>query len=166
MTSSDLGPLATDDDRAAVTELIGRVPQGDFSVVVRNAAGQPVVLRNAPLLHDGTPMPTLYWLVGKTEVAAVGRLESTGAIDVVEELVGLEEIALIHQRYQQERLALMPANHTGPAPSAGVGGTRTGVKCLHAHLAHWLAGNDDAIGEWTAQRIAETGVVIAERATR
>ncbi|MGH9028715.1 MAG: DUF501 domain-containing protein, partial [Acidimicrobiales bacterium] len=38
--------------------------------------------------------------------------------------------------------------------SGGVGGTRRGVKCLHAHLAWWLAGGDDPVGRWVAQRIA------------
>ena len=42
--------------------------------------GDPVVLRNAPILDDGTPMPTRYWLVGPAEVVAVSRLESTGAV--------------------------------------------------------------------------------------
>jgi hypothetical protein len=46
------------DDRTAVTELLGRVPEGQFDVVVRDPAGDPVVIRNAPLLDDGTPMPT------------------------------------------------------------------------------------------------------------
>ena len=50
--------VASDQDIARVTELLGRRPQGDFDVVVRTQDGDPVVVRNAPLLHDGTPMPT------------------------------------------------------------------------------------------------------------
>jgi hypothetical protein len=34
-----------------------------------------------------------------------------------------------------------------------VGGTRQGVKCLHAHLAWWLVGGEDPVGEWTALQI-------------
>jgi len=34
-----------------------------------------------------------------------------------------------------------------------VGGTRRGVKCLHAHLAWWLAGGSDPVGAWTAGRL-------------
>jgi hypothetical protein len=34
-----------------------------------------------------------------------------------------------------------------------VGGTRQGVKCLHAHVAWWLAGGNDPVGEWAAQRL-------------
>ena len=55
-------------------------PQGAFEVVVRDADGEPVVIRNAPLLDDGTPMPTRYWLVGPREVLAVSRLEAAGGV--------------------------------------------------------------------------------------
>ena len=68
----------TDADRARVRELLGREPRSAFDVVVRDAGGDPVVLRNAPLLDDGTPMPTRYWLVGPDEIRRIGRLESAG----------------------------------------------------------------------------------------
>lgn len=150
-------------DRRAVARLIGREPAGDFVVVVRDSEGQPVVVRNAPLLHDGTPMPTLYWLVGRREVTAVSRLEAEGAIDVVEAEIGLDVIADIHDRYRAERDAGRPAG-VSPWPSHGVGGTRRGVKCLHAHLANWLAGGDDGVGQWTADRLRAAGVELPERA--
>ena len=157
------GDAPSSDDIAAVTELIGRVPQGEFRIIVRSASGAPVVLLNAPLLGDGTPMPTLYWLVGEQEVLAVSQLEADGAVDRVEELLGLEAIDAIHQRYMATRDALLPATHTGHRPSGGVGGTRRGVKCLHAHFANWLAGNDDAVGEWVAQQLDERHQPRAQR---
>lgn len=154
-------PSATDIDD--VTRLIGRVPQGDFRVVVRAKNNEPVVLLNAPLLDDGTPMPTLYWLVGSAEVYAVSQLEADGAVDVVEELIGLSAIDTIHASYARRRDSLIPAGHSGHRPSAGVGGTRRGVKCLHAHFAHWLAGGDDAVGEWVAQQLDAHGIERADR---
>lgn len=135
--------------------MLGRAPQGDFEVVVRDAAGDPVVLRNAPLLHDGTPMPTRYWLVGAAEREAVGRLEAAGGVDAAEADVDPGELAAAHARYAAERDAVIPADHAGPRPSGGVGGTRTGVKCLHAHWAFHLAGGDDPVGRWIAERIDE-----------
>ena len=63
-------------------------------------------------------------------------------------------LAAAHARYATERDALLPRGHLGPRPSGGVGGTRRGVKCLHAHLAWWLAGGDDPVGEWVAARLA------------
>jgi hypothetical protein len=128
-------------------------------VVVRDDAGEPVVLMNAPLLDDGTPMPTLYWLVGKREVAAVSTLEADATIDQVEALIGLDAIETIHRRYEADRDRFVPAGHAGPAPSGGVGGTRRGVKCLHAHYGHWLAGGDDAVGAWVHERLLERGLV-------
>ena len=50
-------------DLEAVTLLLGREPRAEFEVVVRGDNGEPVVLRNASLMYDSTPMPTLYWLV-------------------------------------------------------------------------------------------------------
>jgi hypothetical protein len=34
-----------------------------------------------------------------------------------------------------------------------VGGTRQGVKCLHAHYAWFLAGGDDPVGRWVAGQL-------------
>lgn len=147
------GDPATDDDIRDVERLIGRSPMGEFQVVVRDRSGGPVVLRNAPLLHDATPMPTLYWLVGTAEVAAVGTLEASGAVDRVEAELGLEIIDDIHIRYAAERDALIPSAYDGHRPSGGVGGTRRGVKCLHAHYAHHLAGRRDAVGAWVAEQL-------------
>jgi hypothetical protein len=145
---------AHDADVLSVTALLGRPPQGDFEVVVRGADGGPVVVRNAPLLRDGTPMPTRYWLVGAAERVAVGRLESTGGVTAAEAEIGLEPIADAHRRYAAERDAAIPADHEGPRPTGGVGGTRRGVKCLHAHYAWYLAGGDDPVGRWVAERLA------------
>ena len=43
------------------------------------------------------------------------------------------------------------------ASALAVGGTRTGVKCLHAHYANLLAGADDPVGRWTAARLEPDG---------
>lgn len=142
------------DDRAAVALLLGRAPQGDFEVVVRRADGIPVVIRNAPLLADGTPMPTLYWLVDDDLRRTVSHLEASGGVRAAERAVDPAEVAAAHARYAAERDAALPTGHTGPRPSGGVAGTRKGVKCLHAHYAWYLAGGDDPIGRWTADRLA------------
>jgi len=141
------------DDRTRVAELLGRTPRGQFEVIVRDASGDPVVVRNSPFLDDGTPMPTRYYLVGAQLVKAVSRIEADGAIDEVEAEIGADAIAEIHHRYELERDAAIPDDHVGPRPSGGVGGTRVGVKCLHAHVAHLLATGDDPIGRWTLDRV-------------
>jgi uncharacterized protein len=145
----------TDDER--VRQLLGRQPQGAYEVVVRGPDGDPVVLRNDPILDDGTPMPTLYWLIGPREVVAISRLESVGAVKQAEADVDPAAVADAHRRYAAQRDAAIPAGHTGPRPSGGVAGTRVGVKCLHAHYAWYLAGGDDAVGAWVAARLAAPG---------
>jgi hypothetical protein len=137
----------------AVAQLLGRRPAGAFEVAVRAEDGRPAVIANAPLLFDGTPMPTRYWLVDPHLREVVSTLESTGGVRQAEAAVPMAEITAAHARYAEERDALVPSDHTGPRPSGGVGGTRQGVKCLHAHLAWWLTGADDPVGEWTARRI-------------
>lgn len=146
-------------DRARVRALLGREPQGAYEIVTRRPDGDPVVLRNAPILGDGTPMPTRYWLVGEREHLDVSRLESEGGVRRAEADIPPADVADAHRRYAVERDALIPTDHAGPRPSGGVAGTRTGVKCLHAHYAWFLAGGDDPVGRWVADRLAERGVV-------
>ncbi len=146
------GP-ADDEDRRVVAEQLGRELSGPFEVVVRDEQGKPVVIANAPFLFDGTPMPTSYWLTDPLLRSLVGRLESEGGVRQAESACSPDEIAAAHLRYAAERDASIPIDHAGPRPTGGVGGTRRGVKCLHAHLAWWLAGGDDPVGAWTAERL-------------
>ena len=145
-------------DFEQVGALLGRIPQGDFSVVVRRRGGEPVVIENAPFLKDGTPMPTRYWLVDPQLRAAVSTLEAEGGVKGANRDVDADDLEEAHERYRRQRDALIPATWNGPRPSGGVGGARQGVKCLHAHLAWWLTGADDPVGQWVAARLA----VVAE----
>ena len=149
---------STDRDRERVQQLLGRRPGGRYQVVVRNDTGDPVVIRNAPRLDDGTPMPTRYWLVGPAQVAAVSRLESAGGVRAAEAAVDAAALAAAHARYAAERDAELP-DDGAPRPSGGVAGTREGVKCLHAHYAWHLAGGDDPVGRWVARQLTSTLVV-------
>jgi hypothetical protein len=141
------------DDRARVAELLGREPAGAFEIVVRDDDGDPVVVRNSPFLDDGTPMPTMFYLVGATLVRNVSRLEASGGVKAAEAAIDPSDIAALHLRYRAERDAEIHADHTGPRPSGGVGGTRKGVKCLHAHVAYLLAGGDDPVGRWALAQL-------------
>jgi len=152
--TTPLVSMSSPTDAQRVTELLGRRPKGDFDVVLRSANGDPRVVRNAPLLHDGTPMPTRYWLVDPSDVIVVSRLEAAGGVDQAGAEVDAAALAATHDAYAAERDAHIPTSHTGPRPSGGVAGTRRGVKCLHAHYANWLAGNDDPVGKWVADRIS------------
>jgi uncharacterized protein len=146
---------ATAADIDALTELLGRAPRADFDVAVRGDDGRILVIRNAPFLDDGTPMPTRYWLVDRELRLAVSRLEAAGGVRAAEAAVGEDAILRTHAAYAHARDAEIAASHTGPRPFGGVGGTRRGVKCLHAHYAYFLAGGDDPVGRWVAARLEE-----------
>jgi hypothetical protein len=142
-------------DIEAVREQLGREPATPFVVVCRCTGGHPLVIRNAPLDANGDPFPTTFWLTCPTAVKAVARLESRGWIARLNERAVNDAafgaaLEAAHDAYAAERARDLPeARDWG-----GVAGTRTGVKCLHAHYAHHLAGGEDPVGAWVAPRVA------------
>tara|TARA_B100001029_G_C14927649_1_gene375720 strand:+ start:365 stop:844 length:480 start_codon:yes stop_codon:yes gene_type:complete len=141
------------EDAVTIEKLLGRKPQGKYEVAVRRVDGTPRVIKNAPFLDDGTPMPTTYWLVDPEDRLRISRLESTGAIDEAETEIGLDRLNESHLHYEEERNKAIGKDHKGPRPSGGVGGTRRGIKCLHAHYAWFLAGGNDPVGVWIENRL-------------
>lgn len=155
MTFRDASP----DDELVVESLVGRPLGGRFAVVVRRHDGSPVVIENEPHLRDGTPMPTLFWLVDPDLHDAVSRLESEGGVHRFEELVDAADLVRAHDEYAQRRAAATVRTDLAQA-RGGVGGTRIGVKCLHAHLANYLVGSFDPVGDLVAQTIGVGTYVI------
>ncbi len=145
------------EDRRAVEARLGRPAQAWFRVVVRRPTGEPVVIENEPHLEDGTPLPTLYWLVDQPLVEAVSRVEAAGGVHRFEQLVPASDLVATHERYAARREARV-RRLDAPRPSGGVGGTRTGVKCLHAHLANFLAGDEDPVGALVAEAVRATAL--------
>ena len=86
-------------------------------------------------------MPTRYWLVDP-DLQPADRAPRGGGRRPGGAGRGRPDAAsrAAHDAYAAERDAAIPADHAGPRPSGGVGGTRQGVKCLHAHYANLLAG--------------------------
>lgn len=154
----------TETDFDAVTRLLGRTPRGRFTVVHRRDDGQPMVIENFPLLDDGTPMPTLYWLCDPDLVYEISRLESQGGVKAAESALDPVAIQLSHDVYEARRNALIPVEWDGPRPSGGVGGTRRGIKCLHTHYAWYLVHPDDPVGQWVDERLRKIrdGATIAD----
>jgi hypothetical protein len=158
------GLVASDEDVVAVTRLLGRAPRCRFKVVVRRPDGDPVVILNAPRMDDGTPMPTMLWLVDPELSRQVGGIESGGGVRRIEALVDPAEIEAVHADYARRRQEL-ETDGDGPTATGGVGGTRIGVKCLHAHLANFLAGAPDPVGRLTAAEL-ELGELVPEPPSR
>jgi hypothetical protein len=141
-------------DAEVVAAQLGRSLRASIEVVSRCPLGLPVVIEVAPILDDGTPFPTRYWLTCPLAVRRVSRLESAGGVRRMEAKAAAEpafrsRLEAAHERYRRLRDALIPEEAT-PRPSGGVGGARGGVKCLHAHYAHNRAGNDNPVGEVVA----------------
>lgn len=151
------GDRCTDFDTATVRGLLGRDPKARFEVGVRGLDGRPLVIRNEPFTLAGEPMPTRWWLLDADLVRSVSQLEAAGGVREAERDVDAEALCEAHRRYARERDADIPEWWTGPRPAGGVGGTRRGVKCLHAHYAWYLAGGDDPVGDWTARRLRTAG---------
>jgi len=151
---------ATPADVELVTRLLGRSPEGPFRVVVRRDGRDPVVIENAPHLLDGTPMPTLYWLLDPPLREAVSRVEAAGGVKRIQEMVDPDLVAAAHDTYRRRRESLVE-RHDLPQPSGGVGGTRRGLKCLHAHVAYFLAGGDDEVGRVVANEVKEALLGVA-----
>ena len=148
----------TPDAEAAIVGLqLGRRARGFVRVAHACSLGLPVVVEVAPVLKSGEPFPTRFWLTCELLRRRVARLEADGGVREAQALVDADpEFALrlssAHRRYAEERDATLPAG-LEHAPSGGVGGSRGGVKCLHAHVADGLAGNDNPILEHVRARI-------------
>lgn len=149
-------PLVSDDD-GVVRAQIGRPPRAPADVVCRCPLGLPVVLRVPPVLPDGEPFPTRYWLSCPLAVRRASRLEAAGGVRDAEARRArdpqyAEALERAHARYAAERDRDVPgdARHR---PRGGVGGVARGVKCLHAHLADHLAGNPNPVGADVASRV-------------
>jgi uncharacterized protein len=139
-------PEAGPADRRLIEAQIGREARGSVAVAARCRFGLPAVVRTAPLLADGTPFPTLYWLACPAARVAVGRLEAAGWNARLSERVAADPDlaaahAAAHAGYlaQRDTMAPLPGN-------PGVGGLPDRVKCLHALYAHHTATGTDPVG--------------------
>lgn len=156
--------MSPDDDRRVIEVQIGRPMRAASDVVARCHLDLPVVVRVPPHLDDGTPFPTLYWLTCPLAVTRIGRLEGAGGVKRMETKAAADPVfgsALdaAHETYAAERDSLLGATD-GPHPRGGVGGTTTGVKCLHAHYAHTTSGGENPVGELVARWVEPLDCVV------
>jgi len=144
-------PEADPAERRLIEVQIGRDVRGSVAVAARCRYGLPVVVRTAPLLPDGTPFPTLYWLACPAARVAVGRLEAAGWNASLSERVATDPDlaaahAAAHASYLAQRDAMAPLEG-----NPGVGGLPGRVKCLHALYAHQAATGADPVGRIVSQ---------------
>ncbi len=129
---------------------LGRSSRGTWAVAARCHLGVPTAIESHPRLDDGSPFPTLYWLTCPMLVKRVSRLEAEGAMNGFNQRLradrGLKaRLAAAIDRYRTRREVHAQIQESGgPA-----GGGPERVKCLHAHVAHELAGGNNPIGALT-----------------
>lgn len=119
----------------------------------------PSVIAVAPLLEDGTPFPTTFWLTCPVAVEAVHAAESRGehvawARRAQEEADLAAALLTSDAAYRAARAA--EGGGADPCADVGVAGQRDAlhVKCLHARLAaHW-AGVADPAGAAVAAEVS------------
>lgn len=173
---NSLWPTPSAADMETVIEQLGRRPRGFLGVARRCRYGFPQVIVNHPVFLEGEEphvFPTLFWLTCPYLNRLVARLESSGHVARWQQC--LQEDAQLaaamqqaHEHYAQQRREVVPdavqsclarsyAKHYRVLMESGVGGIRNqeGIKCLHTHLAHTLAGGPNPVGQWTAQQIPE-----------
>lgn len=149
-------------DLKVLKEQIGREPKAILAVARRCHYGKPIVVVNDPAPPTGSGasvdlFPTLFWLTCPYLSRATGALEAEGWVGRLRErqladAEWTEGMARVHRRQGELRLGLADPRRLerlkeeAPAKwdvlaTSGVGGMRSGggVKCLHAHLADYLA---------------------------
>jgi hypothetical protein len=128
-------------DLVSMSAQLGRPVRGVVGVAARCVCGVPLVARTTPLLADGTPFPTTYYLTHPGATAAIGRLESDGLMASMTARLGEDpSLATAHRRAHLDYLARR-AELGDPPQIHGIsaGGMPDRVKCLHVLAAHALA---------------------------
>jgi hypothetical protein len=160
----DYEPLRAEDRETASLQL-GRPLRGDARVAARCPHGVVEVIATPPLLSDGTPFPTLFWLTCPLLQRSVFGLEGGDFREMLRRK--LEDVPAFAEALQQaeedytaeregwaEELNVRGKTAEYFSGREGVGGTVPGgLKCLHAHLAHFLACGDNPVGAEVAEAL-------------
>ncbi|MCX7813281.1 MAG: DUF501 domain-containing protein [Pseudothermotoga sp.] len=123
-------------------------------IVMRCNYGFPVVIENDCEI-DGKPFPTLFWLVCPKLVKEVSRLEANGWIKKFESMIEQDQefkrsYIQAHDVIRKLRNDVLEKETIRRIFSEmGTGGIRNleSVKCLHLHVADYLAGVMNPVGE-------------------
>ena len=139
-----------EEERGVVEAQIGRALRANSRVVSRCALRLPVVVAVPPVLDDGTPFPTHFWLTCPLAHRRIARLEADGGVRTWEaQLADDPELASAMERAHVSYRRARGGDHEG-----GIAGIRgEGLKCLHAHFAHHRAGGDNPVGAGVAQSV-------------
>lgn len=169
------------DAEVAVRQL-GRRPDGMMEASARCSFGVPTALLCSPIVvregrngekeGQAEPFPTLYWLTCPYLKERVGRLEGGQAFQDIRNMIAadkefeskLKEAAQQYGRLRRKLYAglteevrgLIGEKATKDLLESGPGGVKDhrNIKCLHIHLANFISGMKDPVGEETARLIS------------
>ena len=145
-------------DLKTVERQLGRPIRGNVLAASRCPHGEVEVIATPPLLPDGTPFPALFWLTCPLLHRLTSRLESGDFREALRRKLMHEygfKAALrdAEREYREEReewgkeLGERQKVQDYFSGRGGIGGTRAGgIKCLHAHLAQYLAKGVNPVG--------------------
>ena len=143
--------------RARIAALLGREPRGLEEVAVSSPAGEPMVIRVAPLVDD-KPFPTLFWLVDPQLSYRIDQAEAGGLIREFQQRVDKDAALQAsmdedHRSYIRLREQYMDAAVRERLESLGFGdvfarkgiggiGDFSRIRCLHTwYAAHLVVPN-------------------------
>jgi hypothetical protein len=143
------------------------------AVVARSSDGLPAVVK-MPLVRNGEPFPTLYWLTDPILTPKITALEYEGGVRKAElflrdtseaRAIFLDQHArYIHSRWAtaayNEQELVIAKGYERKLSKVGIGGVADffRVKCLHLHVAHFLATQDNVIGKWVLDQVNCSGI--------
>ncbi len=150
------------DPSEIVERQLGRKVKNFLRVVRWCSRGKPIVIESLPE-KNGKPFPTLYWLTCPHLRREVSRLEEKGLIREFEKKIEMdpsfrEELLRAHEEVKRRRRELVKTEWIREVlEKVGSGGVKdlTKVKCLHLHLADFLAGVNNPIGREVWNMIEE-----------
>lgn len=129
------------EDIDAITLQLGRTPRGVIEVANRCSCGKPTVVATKPLLPNGEPFPTHFYLTCANLNSMIGTLEASGLMKEYEERLSTDkEFA---EQYKKAHVDYLDRRNkyglVDEITEISAGGMPNRVKCLHALVAHSLA---------------------------
>lgn len=114
-----------------------------------------MVIESHPLLDDGSPFPTTFWLTCPVLIRRIGTLEADGWMEKFNERLATDDatkrrLATAIDRYRARRDEHERIEDSGSPP----GGGPDRVKCVHAHVAHELVQGNNPVA---TAALASTG---------
>jgi len=146
----------SDKDLEIVRKQLKRDVSNVLSVCHRCSFGFPTVILSYPI-RDGAPFPTIHYLTCPYLTKEISRLEEKGLIQEFENRIRADEkfrsaYQTAHKEVISKRLSLLSKDDEkwfDVLSVVGTGGIRdfSTVKCLHLHVADYLAGINNPVGK-------------------